>query len=338
MASKLQPFAINDILKKALFSGSRFSRSYEERKPLVLRKEELKEAMGGSVSSVWIVFCILGIFAVIALGIYEAFIAKTAIASLIDPTGNGVIPEYILTAIGAALAVTGLLLGHGLYESVSQNPHTGHREVSGLFVPCLFACIFFVGYQVFLVMTAGHTTAPDNTIGGNMVDVPLIDEAAGLKYLPYVVGGIALLEILVGVLLLHKSFIYANYIGINVLLAGCSRKIERHARNTDSHYRDYLVTLDAYNGQTGVENREREGSANIFKAIRYYGGEQGVTYPGVGQMPAENGTPAKKNDPAAEKKTEPPQAPDEFYPEKSKDEDEVEKFVDDYDIDYNVKY
>lgn len=60
------------------------------------------------------------ILAMIGLGIYEGFTAKTAIAGLIDPTGNRVVPDWVLTTIGSSLAIIGMMIGHSVFETTGR--------------------------------------------------------------------------------------------------------------------------------------------------------------------------------------------------------------------------
>lgn len=223
-------------------------------------KTETLNHIGGKVSPFWIFMSIIGILAAIGFGIYAAFNAQGAIAGIIDPMGNGTFPVWIYLVIGAAISIVGMLFGHFIYEGLSDgfknDEHTGER----LFTPKIwFAVVGFIGailyvsYQFVLVKSAG---------AGNV----------NTAYLPYVVAGIAILELLIGALILHKAFAYIVLFIITIIMAITTRNMNTKAKSTNDYYRQYLNFLSIYNNENPANLILAEGNNNIRRAIAYYTG------------------------------------------------------------------
>ena len=207
----------------------------------------------GGLKPIWIIMSFIVILAMIGLGIYEGFTAKTAIAGLIDPTGNGVVPDWVLTTIGSSLAIIGMMIGHSVFETMEEDEITGRREFGTIFCLSVVGAIVYIGSQYFIVKSAGNG-----------------DE--DFKYLPYLVVGIALLELIVGGLLLAKALTYLLVFYLAVCLWFIHRGMNASSRTTNNSYRDYRALRDAYNAQNPNNTLVLEGNDNIRKAIAYYSG------------------------------------------------------------------
>jgi hypothetical protein len=207
----------------------------------------------GGLKPIWIIMSFIVILAMIGLGIYEGFTAKTAIAGLIDPTGNGVVPDWVLTTIGSSLAIIGMMIGHSVFETMEEDEITGRREFGTMFWLSVVGAIVYIGSQYFIVKSAGNG-----------------DE--DFKYLPYLVVGIALLELIVGGLLLAKALTYLLVFYLAVCLWFIHRGMNASSRTTNNSYRDYRALRDAYNAQNPNNTLVLEGNDNIRKAIAYYSG------------------------------------------------------------------
>ena len=207
----------------------------------------------GGLKPIWIIMSFIVILAMIGLGIYEGFTAKTAIAGLIDPTGNGVVPDWVLTTIGSSLAIIGMMIGHSVFETMEEDEITGRREFGTMFWLSVVGAIVYIGSQYFIVKSAGNG-----------------DE--DFKYLPYLVVGIALLELIVGGLLLAKALTYLLVFYLAVCLWFIHRGMNASSRTTNNSYRDYRALRDAYNAQNPNNTLVLEGNDNIRKAIAYYRG------------------------------------------------------------------
>lgn len=207
----------------------------------------------GGLKPIWIIMSFIVILAMIGLGIYEGFTAKTAIAGLIDPTGNGVVPDWVLTTIGSSLAIIGMMIGHSVFETTEEDEITGRREFGNMFWLSVVGAIVYIGSQYFIVKSAGNG-----------------DE--DFKYLPYLVVGIALLELIVGGLLLAKALTYLLVFYLAVRLWFIHRGMNSFSRTTNNSYRDYRALRDAYNAQNPNNTLVLEGNDNIRRAIAYYSG------------------------------------------------------------------
>ncbi len=198
--------------------------------------------------------------AAIGFGIYAAYNAQGAIAGIIDPMGNGTMPVWLYLVIGAAISIVGMLFGHFIYEGLTEgfntDEYTGAKSPSSklwLAVVGFIGAISYVVYQFLLVKFAGN---------GNTT----------MAYMPYVVAGIAILELLIGGLILHKAFAYILLFIISITMTLISRQMDSNAKSTNDNYREYLTFVNAYNKETTTERIEVEGNGNIRKAIAYYTG------------------------------------------------------------------
>ena len=227
--------------------------------------EERMKDIGGRISPTWAILSFVGLLAAIGFGVFEAYNAQGAIAGIVDPMGSGVIRPEILMVIGASMAILGMIFGHLIYEGLSEgfdtDLHTGEKSLNSkiwLSVVGFIGAIVYVGYQYVLVNSAikGADIGKEN----------------GLTYMPYVVVGIAVLELLIGAFVLHRAFSYLILFATGLLLASTGRRINSAARATNDNYRKYMNFLDAYNRENPSQPMEREGNGNIRRAIAHYSG------------------------------------------------------------------
>lgn len=227
--------------------------------------EERMEDIGGRISPTWAILSIVGLLAAIGFGVFEAYNAQGAIAGVVDPMGSGVISHEILMAIGVSIAILGMIFGHLIYEGLSEgfdtDSHTGEKSPNSkiwLSVVGFVGALVYVGYQYVLVNSA--------------IKGAEIDQENGLTYMPYVVVGIAVLELLVGAFILHMAFSYLMLFASGLLLTSTVRRLNSASKATNNNYRQYMNFLDAYNRGNPSQPLEREGNGNIRRAIAHYSG------------------------------------------------------------------
>lgn len=222
--------------------------------------------IGGNISATWAIMTIFALMAAISLAVFSAFNAQVAIASFIDPMGKGnVVPTWVILFIGSAITIFGMILGHLIYEGftegIDRDEYTGITVYNIKFrigCICLLGACLYVFFQYTLVKTAS-----------NGVDSP---EFIGLKYLPTIILGIAVIELLVGVLILHIVFSYIMLFMTGLRLKSRTRRMNAAARMTNDRYRQYLGFVDVYNTENPTNPLQREGNQNIISAIAYYSG------------------------------------------------------------------
>ncbi|MBP7346773.1 MAG: hypothetical protein KA952_09570 [Sediminibacterium sp.] len=219
---------------------------------LTQKRTNYIEKVGG-MKPIWIIMSLIVVFAMIGLGIYEGFTAKSAIAGLIDPSGDGIVPDWVLTTIGSSLAIIGMMIGHSVFETMEEDEITGRREFGTMFWLSVAGAIVYIGSQYFIVKSAGNG-----------------DE--DFKYLPYLVIGIALLELIVGGLLLAKALTYLLVFYLAIRIWFIHKGMNSTSRATNNSYRDYRALRDAYNAQNPNNTLVLEGNDNIRRAIAYYSG------------------------------------------------------------------
>lgn len=227
--------------------------------------EERMKDIGGRISPTWAILSIVGLLAAIGFGVFEAYNAQGAIAGVVDPMGSGVIRPEILMAIGVSIAILGMIFGHMIYEGLSEgfdtDPHTGERSPNSkiwLGVLGFVGAMVYVGYQYVLVTSA--------------IKGAEIGKENGLTYMPYVVVGIAVLELLVGAFILHRAFSYIMLFATGLLLASTVRRLNSTSKATNNNYRQYMNFLDVFNRENPSQPMEREGNGNIRRAIAHYSG------------------------------------------------------------------
>lgn len=258
-------YRVENIFRDAADAAFRFVNLEKRHKTQSDSHDQRLKYIGGRVSPTWVVMSFVGLFAAIGFGIYGAFNAQGAIAGLVDPMGNGVIQPEILLIIGASISIVGMLFGHLIYEGLSEgfetDPYTGSKSPSSkiwLSVVGFLGAIVYVGYQFYLVKSAGEGAG--------------VDENSSLAYMPYVVAGIAILELLIGGFILHRTFGYLMLFAVSISLAITVRQMNAAARATNESYRQYISFVDVYNGENREGQMEREGSPNIRRAIAHYSG------------------------------------------------------------------
>ena len=258
-------YRVENIFREATDAAFRFVNLEKRHKTQSDSHAQRLKDIGGKVSPTWVVMSVIGLLAAIGFGIYGAFNAQGAIAGLVDPMGDGIIQPEILLIIGASISIVGMLFGHLIYEGLSEgfetDPYTGSKSPSSkiwLSVVGLIGAIVYVGYQFYLVKSAGEGAG--------------VDENSSLAYMPYVVAGIAILELLIGGFILHRAFGYLMLFAVSISLAITVRQMNAAARATNEGYRQYISFVDVYNGENRAGQMEREGSPNIRRAIAHYSG------------------------------------------------------------------
>jgi len=256
---------IHRVLNKfrdAANSAFRFASLLKKHEKQEARHEKRLEDMGGKLSPTWIVMSIIGLFAAIGFTVFGAFNAQNSIAGLIDPNADKSTNSALFSIIGASLSIFAMLAGHYVYEGLTEgfktDVHTGEKSTTPKFwigVVAFIASIAYVACQFLLVKTA---------VGADKED--------GAIFMPYVVGGIAILELLVGGLILNRAFEYIVFFFASILIAITLRQIHAAARDTNDYYRQYIPFVDAFNHENPGQQMEREGSPNIRKAIMFYSG------------------------------------------------------------------
>lgn len=252
MAEKLQIPKVTRPLEVSEKKAFSFVKKESKFATLTDKRSSYTDKVGG-LKPTWIIMSFVVIIAMIGLGIYEGFTAKTAIAGLIDPSGNGDVADWVLTTIGSSLAILGMMLGHSLIESIEEDNITGRREFGMMFWLYFVGALIYIGVQYFIVKAAGN--GEDD-----------------FKYLPYLVLGIALLELIIGGLLLAKALTYLLVFYLAIRLWFIHRGMGSTSRATNNSYRDYRALRDAYNVQNPNNTLVLEGNDNIRRAIAYYSG------------------------------------------------------------------
>ncbi|MBK8370402.1 MAG: hypothetical protein IPL20_03290 [Saprospiraceae bacterium] len=220
------------------------------------RTERIVEV--GGMKPFWIIMSFVGIPLAIVFGIYEAFMAETAIISFLDPLGGGTVNHGMVQMIGAGLAVFAMFMGHIFIESLQGEKHIVTGRVSRKTTPLILAIIGLLGYVFFqykLVMAAGDGGSEFNSFA--MVAI-----------------GVACLEILVGVLILGKAFTYLLIFIAAFQLWYFRRGMNKNADGTKSSYRDYTLLLQNWNSSNPNLVMLQEGNNNISKAILFHDGSK----------------------------------------------------------------
>lgn len=250
MAAALQIPKVTRPLEVSEKKGFSFVKKEGKFTTLTDKRSSYIDKVGG-LKPIWIIMSFVVIIAMIGLGIYEGFTAKTAIAGLIDPSGDGVVPDWVLTTIGSSLAIIGMMIGHSVFETMEEDDITGRREFGTMFWLSVVGALVYIGSQYFIVKSAGN--GEDD-----------------FKYLPYLVVGIALLELIVGGLLLAKALTYLLVFYLAIRLWFIHRGMGTTSRASNNAYRDYKLLREAYNVQNPSEPLPEELHPNIQKACSYY--------------------------------------------------------------------
>lgn len=258
-------YRVNNMFNASATEAFRFVNQEKKHKKQSANYEERLKDIGGRLSPTWAILSMIGLLAAIGFSIFEAFNAQGAIAGIVDPMGNGTISSGVLMAIGVSIAIIGMIFGHlmqeGLTKGFDTDPHTGGKSLNSKFTYFIIGIIgaaIYIWYQYVLVKSAIKGAG--------------IGKENGLSYMPYVVVGIATLELLVGALIINKAFSYLLLFATGLVQASTGRRINAAAKATNDNYRSYMNFLDAYNKENPSQPLEREGNGNIRRAIAHYSG------------------------------------------------------------------
>lgn len=244
---------VNRTYKAAERNGFAFTRAEQKYSRLSDSKQDSLEIVNHKVSMFWRACWLIVIIGICCLSYFQAFAAKTAIAGLLDPNGEGFIPNAVYLAIGAAISIVGLIIGHRIYEGVEYDRYTGEKRYTSSFWKFMGWGAFYIFFQFILAKMSVSNLEEGET-----------------DYLPYVVLGLAVLELLIGATVVETALAFASIFFLNIRMGFPLRKMGRRARKTNDTYRDYLTLLNAHNVQDRVNPVEREGNDNIRRAIAYY--------------------------------------------------------------------
>ena len=234
-----------DIAEKSAYS---FTKERENYNSITKGLNKLKSIVGG-VSPFWIIMSFVGIPLGIVFAIYEANMAQQAIMTLLDPLGIGSVNKMMVSVIGAGLAIFAMFLGHIFSEGLSL-----HRNESK--TPFYFSIVGLLGYiafQYYLVQEAGE--------GG--------EQFASFAMIAI---GVAILEILVGILILGKSISYMLIFFNTIRLWFTVKGMGKQSHRTSKSYRLYRSKLQLWNSENPDSIIELEGNENIRQAIAHYSG------------------------------------------------------------------
>lgn len=258
-------YRVENTFNKSADSALIFAALKEKLKRLNESRDKRINESGGSLSPTWIFLSFFFMLSAVGCAIFGAFNAKSAIAGLVDPMGEGIINPKILILIGASISVAGMLFGHIIYEGIADgfttDPHTGSKipnsklwySVIGIIAACIY-----IGTQFYIVKTAGQGAE--------------LKEGSGINHLPYVIVCISLIELLIGALVLNRVSFYLLILILSIVIIKTLRKMNSSARETNMNYREYLRFLDAYNHENPKNTIQSEGNSNIRIAIAHYSG------------------------------------------------------------------
>ena len=236
-----------DIAEKSAYIYTKLRENYNS---ITIRLNKLKSTVGG-ISPFWIIMSFVGIPLGIVFAIYEANMAQQAIMTLLDPLSIGSINKMMVSVIGAGLAIFAMFLGHIFSEGLSL--HKNERKI-----PFYFSIVGLLGYiafQYYLVQAAGE--GGDQFVSFAMVAV-----------------GVAILEILVGILILGKSLSYMLIFFNTIRLWFIVKGMGKHSHRTSKSYRVYKSKLQLWNAKNPTSLIKLEKNENIKQAIMYYRGKK----------------------------------------------------------------
>lgn len=258
-------YRVENALNKASDTAYIFATLKEKLKSLIESRDKRINDSGGSLSPTWIFLSFFFMLSAVGCAIFGAFNAKTAIAGLVDPMGEGIINPKILIIIGVSISIAGMLFGHMIYEGIADgfttDRYTGSKipnsklwySVIGIIAACIY-----IGTQFYIVKTAGQGAE--------------LKEGSGINHLPYVIVCISLIELLIGALVLNRVSFYLLIFILTLAIIKTLRKMNSSARITNTNYREYLRFLDAYNHENPKNTIQSEGNSNIRIAIAHYSG------------------------------------------------------------------
>lgn len=259
--NSLPKYRVEKAFITATDSAFKFSTLEHRKDMLVSKHDETMENIGSRMSPTWIFISLFVFIAAIGLSVFGAYNAQGAIAGLVDPNAEGIIPFEILFIIGASLSIISMSLGHLIFEGLSQglsvDEYTGQRIITSniwTFVVGFLGGVFYISMQYYLVTSAGDTSNLNT------------------NSLAYAICLIAILEMIVGGLILHRVFSYFLLLFSTISIRLNARGMNNQSRNSNRDYRVYLSFLDVYNDQNPTKQIPREGNMHIRKAIAYYSG------------------------------------------------------------------
>jgi len=282
---------VNRTFKAAERNGFAFTRAEQRYSHFSGSKQASLAIVNHKVSMFWRACWFLVIIGICCLSYFQAFAAKTAIAGLLDPNGEGFIPDAVYLSIGAAISIVGLVIGHRIYEGVEHDEYTGQKRYTNGFWKFMGWGLFYIVFQFILAKMSVSNLEEGET-----------------DYMPYVVLALAVLEVFIGATVVETALAYASIFFLNIMMVFPLRKMGRRSRRTNNIYRDYLTLLNAHNVQDKENLIEREGNDNIRRAIAYYSNirlENSNTVK-PGEQPA---TPQKNPDNGNDSRQKPPVAP-----------------------------
>jgi len=272
---------------KAFRSAKAFANAEARMRTSLERREKALREVGGREDEVWRFAWALVLVGALGLGIFAAFTAQTALAGFVDPMGDGTIPSFALAFIGVSMTLCGMWFGKGMYESVRVDEYSGRHRVEPMFLLFLLASLGYIGFQYAIAKGAGGGLSADQLLGA--------------ENLPLVIAGVAVLEVLVGVLLLPKAVAYMSMFLAAVTGMRWKRAMDREAQATHEGYDYYVILLNAHNTEYPQQRMEQEGNENVRRAIAYY---NSVILPDSSQptdraaaAPSTNGTVNQDNAP-----------------------------------------
>lgn len=242
-----------DIAEKSAYS---YTKERENYNTLTKGLNKLKSIVGG-VSPFWIIMSFVGIPLGVVFAIYEANMAQQAIMTLLDPLGVGSVNKMMVSVIGAGLAIFAMFLGHifseGFQNETNDISGTIGKKMGAPFYFSIVGLLGYIAFQYYLVQAAGE--------GG--------DQFASFAMIAI---GVAILEILVGILILGKSLSYMLIFFNTIRLWFTVKGMGKQSHRTSKSYRLYRSKLQLWNSENPTSLIELEGNENIRQAIMYYGG------------------------------------------------------------------
>lgn len=281
----------NRTYKAAERKGFAFTRAEKRYSSLSESKHVSLEIINHKASIFWRACWFLVIIGICCLSYFQAFVAKTSIAGLLDPNGEGFIPDEVYISIGIAISVVGLIIGHQIYEGIEYDKYTGQKRYTSTFWKFMGWGLFYCLFQFILAQ----------------MSVSKMEEGE-IDYTPYVVLGLAIVELFIGATVVERTLAYGSLFFLNIMMGFSLRKMGRRSRITNDTYRNYLTQLNAYNAEYSESQIEREGNDNIRRAIAYYSNIR-LENSNTAQPGEQSATPQKIRDNGNDSRQTPPVAP-----------------------------
>lgn len=252
----LRPYQINQSLEAAEKSAFSFVRKEDKYNAKAERRQDLISKVG-RLSAFWIIMSFIGIPLAIIFAIYESNMAQQAILTLLDPIGLGNVNNNMVALIGAGLAVFAMMVSHifaeGLQSETDEITGDSSRKMGVQFYFAIVGLLSYIAFQYYLVQAAGEGDEEFNSFA--MIAI-----------------GVAVLEILVGVLILGKSLTYLLIFFIAIQRWFLIKGMGKGGRNTNTNMNKYYARLNFWNNQNPNQTMELERSPNVARALAYYKG------------------------------------------------------------------